>query len=196
MAEWGDFKVKPQEFRPLQTTRLDLKPLVATFDFANKLFDIISDIKAVNPAHFTYVPSLTEIETPEQEFNWLRDQENGWKNQTRATYGLYLRDDDIFVGICTLRGISWRDGNGEIAYWINPKYAGQGFISEAVNAITQEFFNYGFNRFVLTASPQNIASCKVAEKCGFVREGIMRKWCFNPNVNKVDDAALYAKIKD
>ena len=35
--------MKPQEFKILQTARLDLKPLVATFDFANHLFDVISN---------------------------------------------------------------------------------------------------------------------------------------------------------
>lgn len=188
--------MKPQEFKPLQTERLDLKPLVATFDFANKLFDIISKIKSTNPAYFTYVPSLTEIETPEQEFDWLRQSENGWKNQTRAVYGLYLRENNEFIGICTLRHINWRDGNGEIAYWIRPEFARRGFISEAVNAVIQEFLNIGFSRFVLTASPNNPASCGVAKKCGFEQEGIMRKVCFNPNVNKLDDAILFAKVKD
>ena len=39
--------MKPQAFKPLQTQRLDLKPLVASFDFANKLFDIISRINCL-----------------------------------------------------------------------------------------------------------------------------------------------------
>jgi RimJ/RimL family protein N-acetyltransferase len=188
--------MKPQEFKPLQTVRLDLKPLVATFDFANELFNIISRIKATNPTYFTYVPSLTEIENPEQEFDWLRQSETGWKNQTRAVYGLYLRDNGEFIGICTLRHINWRDGNGEIAYWIRPEYTRQGFISEAVSKVTQSFFDIGFSRFVLTASPNNLASCGVAKKCGFEQEGIMRKSGFNPNLNKLDDAVLFAKIKD
>ena len=188
--------MKPQEFKPLQTVRLDLKPLVTSFDFANELFDIISKIKSTNPAYFTYVPSLTEIETTEQEFDWLRQSENGWKNQTRAVYGLYLRENNEFIGICTLRHINWRDGNGEIAYWIRPEFTKHGFVSEAVNKITQEFFDIGFNRFTLTASPDNLASCSVAKKCGFEQEGVMRKCGFNPNLNKLDDAILFAKVKD
>lgn len=186
--------MKPQKFKSLQTKRLDLKPLVATFDFANYLFDIISKIKATSPTYFTYVPSLTEIKKPEQEFDWLRQSEDGWKNQTRAVYGLYLRKTDEFVGICTLRHINWRDGNGEIAYWLRPEYASQGLVSEAVNKVTQSFFDIGFNRFTLTASPNNFASCGVAKKCSFEQEGIMRKLCFNPNLNKLDDAILFAKI--
>jgi len=188
--------MKPQKFKSLQTKRLDLKPLVATFDFANKLFAIISKIKATNSTYFTYIPSLTEVENPEQEYDWLYQSETGWKNQTRAVYGLYLRENNEFIGICTLRHINWRDGNGEIAYWIRPEYTKQGLVSEAVNKITQAFFDIGFNRFVLTASPNNRASCGVAKKCGFEQEGIMRKCGFNPNLNKLDDAILFAKIKD
>lgn len=188
--------MKPQKFKPLKTQRLDLKPLVASFDFANKLFDIISRIKTTNPTYFTYVPSLTEVENPEQEFDWLRKSEDGWQNQTRAVYGLYLCENGEFIGICTLRHINWRDGNSEIAYWIRPEYTKQGFVSEAVNKITQAFFDIGFNRFTLTASPNNFASCGVAKKSGFEQEGIMHKWAFNPNLNKLDDAILFAKVKD
>ena len=189
MAEWGDFKVKPQEFRPLQTTRLDLKPLVATFDFANELFDIISK----NKDFFKFMP-WANIETPEQEFEFLTLAEKWWKSQITANYGMYLRSDNSFVGLCAMMNIKWSNETGEVGYWLNPKYARQGYMSEAVNAIVQEFFNMGLKRIYLTADIENTASCKTAEKCGFTREGVMRSAAFSKPMNRRQDMALYAKI--
>lgn len=181
--------MKPQEFKPLQTVRLDLKPLVATFDFAKQIFDIIDK----NREYFKFMP-FADVKQPEQEFDFLRSAEKGWKNNSKSTYGLYLRENGDFVGVCTMFAIDWENESGEIGYWLNPKYARQGFMSEAVHAIEQEFSNMGFKRIVITANIENIASWKTAEKCGFEREGVMRAWVFNKILNKRENMALYAKI--
>jgi len=183
--------MKPQEFKTLQTARLDLKPLVATFDFAKEIFDIIDK----NREYFRFMP-FTDIKQPEQEFDFLRGAEKKWKEQTDANYGLFLRADNSFVGICTLMSIDWSNESGEIGYWLNPKFARQGFMSEAVQAIAQEFFNMGFKRIILKADIENIPSCKTAEKCGFTREGIMKSYEFNKPLNRRQDMALYAKINE
>lgn len=183
--------MKPQEFESLQTQRLDLKPLVATFDFANEIFDIIDK----NREYFKFMP-WSDIKQPEQEFDFLRGAEKGWKNQTEAIYGLYLRKTGDFVGTCSFMSISWSHERGEIGYWLNPKFARQGFMSEAVKAIEQEFSKLGFKRIIIRANVKNIASCGVAEKCGFEREGILRSWVFNKLLNEREDMALYAKINE
>ncbi len=181
--------MKPQEFKPLQTTRLDLKPLVATFGFATEIFDMIDK----NREYFRFMP-WSDIKNPEQEFDFLRGSEKKWKNQTSANYGMYLRSDNSFVGVCSLMDINWSHETGEIGYWLNPKFARQGYMSEAVQAIVQEFFNIGFKRIILKADIENIPSCKTAEKCGFIREGVMKSYEFNKPLNRREDMALYAKI--
>ena len=191
MAVWGGFKMKPQKFKILKTKNLNLKPLTATFIFANDLFNIIT----LNRDFFKFMP-WADIKKPEQEFDFLTNAEKTWKNQTQATYCLYLRQDGDFVGICTMFDINWENESGEIGYWLNPKYARQGFMTEAVNTVAKEFFDIGFKRIIIKANPENIASCKVAEKCGFEREGLLRSYDFLPTLNKREDIILYAKIKD
>lgn len=182
--------MKSQEFKILQTQRLDLKPLVATFDFANYLYKLIVN----NRDFFKFMPWV-DIKNPEQEFDWLRSAESKWKNKKAADYIMFLRGTDKFVGICSFFDISWDNESAEIGYWLNPEYTQQGFMSEAVNAIANEFFNIGFKRIIIKANPENIASCKVAEKCGFEREGLLRSYDFLSSMNKREDIALYAKIK-
>ena len=182
--------MKPQEFKIIQTKNLELKPLIATFNLAHHLFGVISN----NLEFFKYMPWLN-IQNAEQEFDFLRNAEKGWKNKTKATHGIYLRQNGDFVGICTMFNINWDEETGEIGYWLDPKYARHGYMSEAANAVANEFFDMGFQRITILANPENIASCKVAEKCGFTREGIMRSYDFAPGLKKCEDVALYAKVR-
>lgn len=182
--------MKPHEFKILQTKNLELKPLVATFSLANELFDIIKN----NRDFFKYMP-WADIQKPEQEFGFLSDAEKGWKKNAKAIYGMFLRDTNNFVGVCSVFNINWENESSEIGYWLNPKYARHGFMTEAVSAVEQEFFNMGFKRITILANPENIASCKIAEKCGFEREGIMRSYDFLPTLNQRENVALYAKVK-
>lgn len=184
--------MKPQEFKTLQTARLDLKPLVATFDFANHLFDVI----AKNRVFYKYIPKLSQTPNAEAEFDFLRSAEKGWEKQTKAIHGMYLRKDGAFVGVCTMFDINWDTETGEIGAWVDIKYAGQGFMTEAVQAVTQEFLDMGFKRIVIRANPDNIASCKIAEKCGFEREGVLRSCEFNPCLNRREDFVVFSKIND
>jgi len=184
--------MKPQEFKPLQTKRLDLKPLVATFDFANKLFDIISN----NRDFFKFMPFIAETKSPEEEFDFLRSAEKNWKNQSCAEYGLFLNTTGDFIGICSFYFKEKNRETGEIGYWLNPKYSGQGFMSEALNAIANAFFDIGVQRIQLTINPDNIASWKTAEKCGFEQEGIMRSAWYNPVLKRRENMAMYAKINE
>lgn len=180
--------MKPQEFKEIKTPRMVLKPHVATFDFAKVLFDIIDK----NRDFFKYMPWF-DVKNAEQEFDFLRDSEKGWKNKTKANYAMFAKNE--FVGCCSFFGINWNNESGEIGYWLNPKFANQGFMTEATSAIADEFFNMGFQRITILANPENIASCRVAEKCGFTREGIMRSYDFLPAFKVREDVALYAKVK-
>ena len=183
--------MKAQEFTEIQTERLDLKPLVATFDFAKELFDIIS----TNREFFKFMP-WTNVDKPESEFEFLQRAVNGWKKQECATYGMFLQPNNDFVGVCTMFNLNYGNESGEIGYWLNPKYAKQGFMGEAVNAVSTEFFNRGLKRIVIKANPENIASCRVAEKCGFEYEGLLHSYDFLPHFNKRENLSIYAKIKE
>ena len=169
-----------------------LKPMVATFSFANELSEMLSK----NKDFYKYLPWAFYYKTPEQQFTFLKDAENCWKNSSGATYSMHMRKDGNFIGVCGVFNIDWFEEICEIGYWLNPQYKNQGFMSEAVKTVSKNFFNMGFKRIEIMTNPENIASCKVAEKCDFEREGLMRSCTFNPYFRKRMDFVLYAKIKE
>lgn len=77
------------------------------------------------------------------------------------------------VGDLSFKGIN-KNGVVEIGYGINPKYEGQGFMTEAVIAMV----NWASNQSGVTcveaeAEANNYASKRVLEKAGFVPNGVM-----------------------
>ncbi|MEU7749501.1 GNAT family N-acetyltransferase [Nonomuraea sp. NPDC049158] len=80
-----------------------------------------------------------------------------------------------FVANVDLRDADWGNRSAEVGYMTAPWARGQGYAGEAVLAIARWLFvTQGFGRLQLRAAVSNVASQRVAEKAGFVREGVAR----------------------
>jgi len=70
-----------------------------------------------------------------------------------------------------------RDGVGEVGYWVAARARGRGVAGRALRLMCGwALGEYGFARIQLLVHEENVASQKVAERCGFRREGLMRSW--------------------
>jgi ribosomal-protein-alanine N-acetyltransferase len=67
----------------------------------------------------------------------------------------------------------------ELGYIFHPKYQRKGYGMEAVKAVTKHgFTTCGIHRIMARCNPENIASWKLLEKAGFVREGFFKQYAF------------------
>ena len=84
-------------------------------------------------------------------------------------------DADGIVGACALNGISERDNQANLGYWIRTRGAGRGHATRAARALARYGFDQiGLARIKLYMSTRNPASRRVAEKIGATEEGLMR----------------------
>jgi ribosomal-protein-alanine N-acetyltransferase len=83
--------------------------------------------------------------------------------------------------------------SAEVGYWLGEAYWGRGIVTEAVVMLT-EFAFTRLNLLRLFALPfaDNIASARVLEKAGYVREAVLRSSCVKYGVPR--DQLLYARI--
>ncbi|TDD45530.1 N-acetyltransferase [Nonomuraea terrae] len=80
-----------------------------------------------------------------------------------------------FAANVDLRDLDWNNRTAEVGYMTAPWARGRGYAGEAVLAIARWLFHrHAFRRLQLRASVANTASQRVAEKAGFVREGVAR----------------------
>jgi [ribosomal protein S5]-alanine N-acetyltransferase len=79
-----------------------------------------------------------------------------------------------------LGGIGLRlpaDGIGEVGYWVRRDARGRGVATRALDLVARwALEEQRLIRVQLTAEPGNVASQRVAEKVGFRREGLLRRY--------------------
>jgi ribosomal-protein-alanine N-acetyltransferase len=85
--------------------------------------------------------------------------------------------------------------SGHIGYWIGERFAGQGFMSEALGLLASYAFDgLTLHRIEAACIPGNARSIRVLEKAGFQREGLLRSYL---KINGLwQDHFLYALIVD
>ena len=92
-------------------------------------------------------------------------------------YALWMivRKDGAHIGNLSFKG-SPVDGVAEIGYGISEEYRGLGYATEAVETILAWAFDQpGVSKIAAETGPDNIASRRVLEKCGFLPSGVMGK---------------------
>jgi RimJ/RimL family protein N-acetyltransferase len=79
------------------------------------------------------------------------------------------------LGAIGLHRVDRRLLNVETGYWLAREARGHGYMSRAVRLIAGWVFDgLGFARLELRTDPENVASQRIAERCGFRREGHLR----------------------
>ena len=84
--------------------------------------------------------------------------------------------------------------SGAIGYWLDEASAGKGVVTAAVAALAQDSFaRYRLVRVEIRADVDNRASCAVAERLGFVLEGVMRQG-YRVTDERFSDDAVYSLL--
>lgn len=104
--------------------------------------------------------------------------------------------DDICIGCI---GVTFQKDiyvkNCEIGYWIGYDYWGQGITSKVVKLIVDFLFhNFTITKINAEIFSDNIGSQKVLEKCGFEKEGYLKKQVYKNG--EYFDVILYGLRKE
>ena len=85
---------------------------------------------------------------------------------------------------------------GEVGYIVNAQYWNNGYATEASSAIMRWLESEsGIHRIWATCDVDNLASARVLEKLGLVREGLLRRLTVRPNISELPrDAWMFAKV--
>lgn len=93
---------------------------------------------------------------------------------------MFRRDDDRLVGGVTLANIRYQAAcSGQIGYWVGAPFVRRGYALAAVRAVMRHAFErLGLNRIEAASQPDNVASCRLLERAGFVAEGYARDYLY------------------
>lgn len=106
---------------------------------------------------------------------WIATHQEKRENDTGVTFAIIRRKDEMLIGAISLE-INRRHDRAELGYWIGKPHWGQGFASEAANAVIGYGFTVlGLNRIHATHFTRNPASGRVMQKIGMTHEGTLKK---------------------
>lgn len=120
--------------------------------------------------------------------------EHGFWQKTEGMLVIETADGEIAGHIEFFRPVSYWDAF-ELSYQLYAEgYADRGFVTEAVQLLTDYLFGVKKeHRIQLVIVAENLASRRIADKCGFVLEGTVRGAFFNDGRNH--DVLLYSLLR-
>lgn len=150
----------------LTTSRLRLRPLIEEdFPF---MYRLQSD-----PVVMRFIRAAATEEAPVRERMaiWLR---YGAENPGFGVFLIEAIDSDQAIGHGVFRHADYKPGRDiEVGYVIAPEFAGQGLATECVQGMQAHAVEkLNLEKLVAYTDPENAASNRVLEKCGFVRDGL------------------------
>lgn len=124
--------------------------------------------------------------------------DRGWRGRGGETpLAIADAETDEPLGSC---GVHWLDidqGLAEVGYWVAPAARGRGVATRATRLVAEWVLGrLRLERLQLRADPLNEASCRVAERAGFTREGVLRSARFSPRQGRRVDIAVYSLLRD
>jgi RimJ/RimL family protein N-acetyltransferase len=180
----GDAARREEEVLMLHGERITLRPIRA------------ADLDAMYSAH-------TEVRNRGAFFPLGVVSETTFKGRF-AEHGYWQREEGMLViesqqgeiagHIEFFRPVSYWDA-WELSYQLyDDRFAGNGFVTEAVQLLTDYLFaTKKVNRIHLVIVPENAASRRIAEKCGFSLEGTVRGAFFNDG--RSQDVLMYSLLR-
>jgi RimJ/RimL family protein N-acetyltransferase len=108
---------------------------------------------------------------------FLEATARNWIAGSELPTAIAVRENDQWklVGATGLR-ISGYTRSAEVGYWVDGGYEGRGLVSRAVAALLDHgFAHLGIERVGLNTDSSNQRSRALAERLGFVQEGLLRQ---------------------
>lgn len=122
-----------------------------------------------------WMPWARECPTVADTETYVRQAYAKWVTREDFALFLYLKGTNTFVGASGLHPKNWDVPRFEIGYWCRKRFEGQGYVTEAVRAITTlGFETFGARRLEIRCDSRNTRSRRVAERVGYRLEGELR----------------------
>ncbi len=157
-----------EPFPVLETERLILTEI--SIKYLDDLSLILSDPEVAKYEYFYPTENSEQVE----KFILRYQKERNEKEE--ITWGIIAKTSKKLIGTCCLGDFSESARRAEVGYAMARNEWGKGYATEAIKAIVEYgFAEMNLNRIEAFITPGNVASIRVLEKIGFIKEGHVRE---------------------
>jgi len=140
------------------------------------------------------LPWVAAEPSPEVSEAWCRNAAANFLARRDLPFLMFEREGGALVGATGLHRTVWETPRTEIGYWCRTTRAGRGYVSEAVAAVARYAHeNLRAVRVEIVTDEANLASRRVAERCGFELEGVLRHERRAPD-GSLRNTCIYARL--
>jgi RimJ/RimL family protein N-acetyltransferase len=156
---------------------------------AAHLDDVAALLTDPDILRFTRIPEPPPDDFPRE---WLARYEDGRRDGTHEGFAA-LDADGRFVGLALAPEIDREGLEVELGYLVAPWARGRGIATDMLQQLTEwALGELGMERVYLIINVENPASERVAARCGYVREGVMRS--VHLKQGRRSNAALWSRL--
>lgn len=121
-----------------------------------------------------WLPWVEETRTERDSARFIVDATDERRRRRSLVLGIVAAGE--LCGTIGLHYVDWFDRSAELGYWIASSTEGRGYVLRASHLMLAFAFGpAGLHRVVLRCAVGNERSRMVAERLGFVREGLLRE---------------------
>ena len=172
----------------LETKRLILRKV--SIDDLDQIYENWASDKITNE-YLTFSCHESKEQTRKMLNYWLSKYEkDGYE------WCIELKENKQIIGIISGEK-SYKYKCIEIGYSLSSKYFNNGYMTEALEQIIKYLLTEcDFNVVEAIIPSKNIASIKVAKKCGLKEEAVLKNRYRNKITNEINDLCVYSIFKD
>ncbi|USG64804.1 GNAT family N-acetyltransferase [Brevibacillus ruminantium] len=142
-----------------------------------------------------WMPWAEQIPTVQESEAQIRHSRLEFLERKDFRLILIQKETGQLVGNSGLHRIDWQARKFEIGYWVRSSFGKQGYITEAVDAITNfAIQELQANRIEIRCDARNTQSARVAERLGFTLEGILRQEKCDRD-GSLRDTMVFSKVR-
>ena len=172
-------------FPLLTTENLVLRQM--NVDDANEMYFLRSDKEVLK-----YI-DRQPAKSVEEAVQFIEMIDTNLANNEGVNWAIALKDSPTLIGNICFWQLQKENCRAEIGYVLHPKHQRKGIMHEAMKAV----LDYGFNTMKLhsveaNVNPENLASIRLLERNGFIREGYFKENYFYEG--KFLDSAVYSLL--
>lgn len=143
-----------------------------------------------------WMPWWQTHQTIEESIDFCVRSRARWMLRHTMNFGIWERATGRYVGGTGFNEPDWKVRKFEIGYWLRESAVGHGYVTEAVRVLTRAAIErLDANRVEIHCDARNNRSRRVAERCGFLLEGTLRRDALTTD-GSLRDTLIYGLIRE
>jgi ribosomal-protein-serine acetyltransferase len=139
--------------------------------------------------------AILSAKTEQEAEALVQELSADWTTRNCFFMGAFDKNSDEFIAQVYIGVVNWDTPEFEFGFFVDQDHEGQGYVTEAVKAALDFAFKHlQARRISLRCDATNQRSQRVAERCGFTREGLLRQEKRQPD-GSFGDTLIYGLLR-